>query len=150
MKKNTITKEQLFAEKAKTYVCCFNAQCPQREQCLRWEVGQYAASADRVATCVSPVYEHAADGHCDLFASNLPVTMPVGMKQHFYRQMPGLTERAIKRDLIDATCRATYYKYHSGHRPITPAVQQLIEDTCRRHGWKGPFRYDGETTDYVW
>ena len=40
-------------------------------------------------------HEHA-DETCDLFRDNQPVTMPVGMRQHFYHDMPGYIQVDVK------------------------------------------------------
>ena len=140
--------EQLFREKAKKYLACFNGGCPLREQCLRWTVGQYVDIDVRVVTCVNPRYTLVGEG-CDLFRDNRPITMPVGMTR-FYHDMPGHIERSIKRRLIAHSCRATYYKHHRGDRPITPDYLAVIQRICREEGWQGPLHFDGEVTDYVW
>ncbi|MBQ9187279.1 MAG: hypothetical protein IJ144_05590 [Prevotella sp.] len=143
-------KETLFRQKADGYLCCFRADCPRREHCLRWEVGQYIAPDRHLATCVSPHYQKAADGACDLFRDNQPVAMPVGMKTRFYRDMPYSVQRFIKDSLIAHNCRSTYYQYHNGQRPITPDYLAVIRSVCRQAGWQGPLEFDGETTDYAW
>lgn len=144
-----LEKETLFREKAKKYLVCFNESCSLHAQCLRWEVGKYYDHDIKVVTCVSPVYSKVAEGKCALFCDNTPIRMPIGMK-NFYYNMPAHTATAIKKDLIESSCRATYYNFHSGRRPITPEVQELIERTCRKHGWNEPLQYDGETEDYLW
>ena len=143
-------KEALFREKAKTYFVCFNDFCPRHRQCLRWEVGRYYDPEVHAVKCVSPLYSKATGGECPLFVDNTPRRMPVGMKQHFYYDMPGHIATSVKNSLIAASSRATYYKYHRGDRPITPFVQSQIESACRRFGWNGPFVYDSEIEDYVW
>lgn len=143
-------KVKLFQQKAESYLCCYNSHCPRCGQCLRYEVGQYADPKQRIVTAVNPRYEHGADGTCHLFRDNQPLLMPVGMTQHFYYDMPGRIERAIKRRLIAANCRTTYYKYHRGDRPITPDVLSLITRVCREEGWQGPLQFDGEVEDYLW
>ena len=145
----TPDKATLFREKAATYLCCFCDQCPCHANCLRWEVGQYIDPKLHVATCISPRYSKAQDGSCEYFRDNQPLTMPVGMK-HFYHDMPGHTERAIKNTLIGHSCRATYYKYHRGDRPIHPAMLADIQSVCRMFGWTAPLHFDAEVTDYWW
>ena len=149
-KKMMEDKEILFRQKAMSYLCCFNAQCPRREQCLRWEVGQYVDPEERTCHCVNPRYRLAQQGQCDLFRDNRPVLMHVGMKEHFYRDMPTHVERQIKARLIGGSCRSTYYKYHSGLRPIDPAMLAVIEEACREAGWTAPLRFDSEVEDYDW
>ena len=78
------------------------------------------------------------------------IKMPIGMREHFYYDMPRHTEQAIKQELIDHFGRYNYYRYHSAHRPITPDVLQVIQSVCQRHGWTQPLRFDDEVEDYVW
>lgn len=142
-------KEQMLRKKALSNMVCFMEQCPLHERCLRWQAGAYVPAERRVATCVSPRYEGAATEQCDLYCSDEPVHMPLGMR-HFFDDMPARIAAGIRRSLINHNCRTTFYKYQSGRRPITPDYQRLIEAVCRRHGWNGPFNYDGEYVGYVW
>ena len=143
-------KKTLFQEKAKTYMCCFCDQCPRHNQCLRYEVGQYADPQQHVVTSINPRYQKAADGTCEYFRDNQPVLMPVGMQQRFYFDMPQHTMRQIKNRLIAALGRTVYYQYHGGRRPITPQVHDLIQTTCQQAGWTQPLRFDSETENFVW
>lgn len=145
----TPDKATLFRKKAYTYMCCFCNQCPRHKNCLRWEAGQYIDPKLHVTNCISPLYGKAQDGSCEFFRDNKPLTMPVGMK-NFYCNMPGHIERAIKSTLIDHSCRATYYKYHRGDRPINPKFLADIQNVCRQFGWTEPLHFDGEVTDYWW
>ena len=143
-------KETLFREKSERYLCCFNDSCPRHNQCLRWEVGKYIDPATRTVTCVNPRHQDEKRRPCSLFRNNKPVTLPVGMKTRFYYDMPSHTAKAIKNALISHTCRTTYYKYHNGERPITPALLATIHSVCEQEGWTQPLQFDGEVTDYVW
>lgn len=143
-------KEALFRQKSEKFLCCFNDACPQHAHCLRREVGQYVNPATRIVKCVSPRYQLAVDGNCDMYSDNQPVTMPVGMKTRFYRDMPKRIEQAVKHRLIAHTSRATYYKYHRGDLPITPDYLAVIQQVCHEEGWQGPLEFDSEVTDYVW
>lgn len=142
-------KETLFREKATTYLCCYNNHCPRHAQCLRWEVGTFTDPNQHITTCISPHYAKSLDGSCEHFRDNRPQRMPVGMK-NFYHDMPSSVERAIKNTLISHSCRATYYKYHRGDRPITPKVLADIQSVCQQFGWTQPPKFDTETEDYLW
>ena len=78
------------------------------------------------------------------------IPLPLGMKQHFYHDMPHHVERNIKNALISHYGRTGYYHYHSAHRPISPDVLQVIESVCQRYNWTQPLRFDAEVEDYVW
>lgn len=142
-------KTKLFREKAATYLCCYNEHCPRHAQCLRYEVGKYTDPKQHTTTCVSPYYAKSQDGTCEYFRDYQIRRLPVGMTG-FYHDMPSHTERAIKNELIGKSCRATYYKYHRGERPIPPDVLATIEDVCRNCGWTQPLKFDSEVEDYVW
>ena len=142
-------KEALLIEKARKSVICFNSECPRHEHCLRWQAGRVVTGSQRLAHVVSPHYAPIAQGRCDYYVNDQPLVMPVGMK-HFYDDMPQRIQVRIKKELILYSCRATYYKYHSGLRPIHPAMQQLIERVAREAGWQGPFVYDSEITTFDW
>jgi len=143
------TKKTLFSKKSETYMCCFNSHCPRHADCLRWEVGQYFNPQTYGARCISPVYEKATDGTCEFFRDRQPLQMPLGMTG-FYYDMPAHTARYIKNSLIQKYGRTTYYEYHRGDRPITPAFRQDVETFCQEAGWTQPLKFDGETEDYVW
>ena len=143
--------EQLFRKKAaEGYLVCFNNDCPLHEQCLRCDIGQYAPSGNMIISVVNPHHAHATDGKCTLFTLNQKVKMPVGMKLHFYEDMPARIAKRIKQRLIDRNCRSTYYQYHNGTRPIPSAMLSFIEQVCREEGWQAPLVFDGEVEDYVW
>ncbi len=142
--------QEIFREKAVNYLVCFNNHCPLHGRCLRYDVGQAADPKLLAVSAVHPNYEHAEDGQCDLFRDHTPQRMNVGMKLHFYTNMPAHVAVAIKKRLIARNCRATYYQYHNGRRPITPDYLAFIEQVCREEGWTGPLTFDGETEDYVW
>ena len=144
------TREEKIRERADRYLVCFGDSCPLHEHCLRWEAGQYVTGKSYLITSVNLRYEGCCTEKCELFRDNQPKKMPVGMKKRFYYDMPAHTATSIKKRLIAATCRSTYYSYHSGLRPITPEMQELIERTCREEGWNGPLLYDGEVEDLAW
>lgn len=143
-------KETLFRQKADKYLCCFNSHCPRHDQCLRYETGQYYDPHRHTANTISPLYDKAADGSCEYFCDNQPVTMPVGMKQHFYYDMPSRIERQVKSALISHFGRTLYYSYHGGRRPIPPQVLATIESVCQQAGWTQPLQFDGQEEAYLW
>lgn len=144
-------KEELFREKAAAgYLVCYNDGCPLHERCLRHDVGPYEPSDNIIINVVSPHHAHAADGLCSLYTENKIVRMPIGMRQHFYEDMPIRIAKAIKKRLIDHNCRSTYYQYHNGARPVNPTMFAYIERVCREEGWQGPLVFDGEVEDYDW
>lgn len=140
----------LLQQKAKSYLNCFNDHCPKHDRCLRYLVGSHIDPTLHIASCISPHYHKVADGSCDYFRDNQPLRMFVGLKEHFYYEMPQHTMRSIKNHLIGTLGRTIYYEYHNGKRPITPDILSLIQSTCLHFGWSHPLHFDSETETYVW
>lgn len=143
-------KTALFTEKAKHYFVCFADQCPLHETCLRWEVGQYVDADEVAIMSVNPKNRKIAQGECENYREEQIVRMPLGMRNHFYYDMPHHTELSIKQALIDHYGRYSYYQYHSAKRPITPDVLHVIQSVCHRFGWTQPLQFDSEVVDYLW
>ena len=141
--------EELFREKAQSYYMCFIDECPLREQCLRWLVGQYASTVQYYTMSVNPHHPQVGDDNCVLFQPNKRVKMKRGMT-HFYHDMPGYLEHSIRTALIAAFGRKHYFEMRRGDRLITSQQQQVILNTCHRFGWTAPLVFDGEQEDYVW
>ena len=52
-----MTEQELFKEKALSgYTVCFAEQCPLKEQCLHWKVGQQMPDTRSCYNCVNPRY----------------------------------------------------------------------------------------------
>lgn len=141
--------ESIFSEKAVSYLVCFNTQCGLHEKCLRWMVGQHVPSEPISRLSINPLNSQVVAGSCPVFRDSAPRHMPVGMT-HFYYDMPGRLERAIKGALISRYSRTGYYRYHNGSRPITPEVEEEIRRTCNEHGWTQPLKFDSYVDDYQW
>lgn len=144
-------KEEIFAAKAaQGYLTCNNTQCQLHERCLRYDVSRHLTSKDLIVRMVNPNHKLVAANQCPLFRDNTPQRMVVGMKHHFYLDMPARIATGIKKRLIDHNCRSTYYQYHNGKRPITPQMLAFIKQVCREEGWNQPLVFDGETEGFVW
>ena len=143
-------KEQLLREKADSYLICYNEACDLHEHCLHWLAGPYVDGRTRIVKSVNLNYAPATAGRCDLYCDDRPVMMPVGMKEHFYNDIPQAKARQIKRTLISDLGRTIYYRYHSGLQPIPPAILSHIEEVCRGAGWEEPLHFDSEREELVW
>lgn len=151
MKKNipTVNQEEQLREKAARYLVCFIDHCTHREDCLRWLAGQYVDSRLICCEAVNPRNELVKSGQCPLHRPAVRVLCQRGML-HFYDQMTGRQEHAIRAQLIQLFNRKYYYQMRNGKRLIDPETQQTIERICRQYGYEGPFVYDGEQEEWDW
>ena len=146
-----MTEQEIFRTKAKEgYTVCFAEQCPLREQCLRFLVGQYIPDTKSTYHCVNPRYQDVATERCTLFRNSEKVKFAKGMKNIFNAEMPRKVEPFVLQRLIDLHCHTYYYEYRRGARLIPPAVQEEVRSLFREAGWNEEVHFDGYVEDYDW
>ena len=143
------TREEIFREKAKTYLVCYSVTCPIRNHCLRSILSGYVPKEEKIVTAVNLTNKKVQRQGCPEYRDDQPVRMPVGFI-NLYHEMPSHLERTIKSHLIDTYSRKRYYEYRNGARVITPDVEQHIRDTFLSSGWKEEPRFDGYVEEYLW
>ncbi len=144
-----MNEQELFKNKAESYLVCLADHCPRHEECLRWLVGQYAPSDTSTLTIINPRNPMTRDGSCNMFRQREKVTVYYGMTR-FYEEIPEPKAKAIRHALEQNLNRTAYYKYRRGEKAITPSVLKVIEETARNCGWKGNLTFDREDTGYEW
>ena len=141
--------EQLFAEKARSYVVCYSNSCPLREHCLRSILLGYVPKDQYITTSINLSHPQMQQKDCPRFVSDQPLRMPYGLSL-MYSDMPGRLERAIKNHLISKYSRKRYYEYHNGVRPLTPEVEQYVRQTLKNYGWAQEPQFMGYREEYMW
>ena len=139
----------IFRQQASRYMVCFPDGCSRHEACLHWLVGQYVNEDAVVLQSVNLRNRLVRQDQCPLFRPKVYGKQKRGML-HFYDDMPGRIERAVRLQLIHIFNRKVYYQMRNGQRPISPDEQQQIAAVCQRYGWTGPLSYDSEEEGFVW
>ena len=67
--------EELFKEKARNYLLCYNTSCERREHCLHWLAGPYVPETDKVCTVVNMMNKDVREGNCPFYKSDEKITM---------------------------------------------------------------------------
>ena len=143
--------QEIFKEKAVSgYTVCFAAQCPLKDRCLRWKVGQQMPDTKSSYHCVNPHYQDVATEHCPLFRQSEKVQFAQGMLHIFNADMPRRVEPYVRSHFIASHCKTYYYEYRNGERLISPAIQEEIRDLFREAGWNQEVHFDGYVEDYEW
>ena len=145
----TRTKEEVFRQKAETYLVCQSASCPLRDHCLRSILSGYVAEERVAVTSINLNNPQMQTDSCPQFRDSQPIRLPVGLCR-LYRDMPGRFEVAIKRHLIHIYTRKRYYEYRKGLYPITPDVESTIRQTFQKFGWNEEPQFDGYADEYLW
>ena len=141
--------ENLLREHAPGYIICLSSDCPLRERCLRWQVGQLPDEQPRLLTIVNTLHAENNNSNCAYYRDVKPVRVAIGMV-HFFYDMPHHTELAIKDSIIRHFTRTRFYKMRKGDVPITPDDQTVITSICRKHGWTASPAYDRYEERYLW
>ena len=143
--------QEIFKEKAVScYTVCFAAQCPLKDRCLRWKVGQQMPDTKSSYHCVNPHYQDVATEHCPLFRQSEKVQFAQGMMHIFNANMPRRVEPYVRSNLISSHCKTYYYEYRNGERLISPAIQEEIRELFREAGWNQEVHFDSYVEDYEW
>jgi hypothetical protein len=146
-----MNEKEIFKEKAVSgYTVCFAAQCPLKDRCLRWKVGQQMPDTKSSYHCVNPHYQDVATEHCPLFRQSEKVQFAQGMMHIFNADMPRRVEPYVRSSLIASHCKTYYYEYRNGERLISPAIQEEIRELFREAGWNQEVHFDGYVEDYEW
>ena len=144
-----LTREEIFREKARTYLPCFTEHCPLKEHCLHALLTPYIPQDSFVTNSVNLRHPKIETSECPMYRSDEIRRMPVGLTL-LYHDMPGWQERAIKNRLIQQLTRTGYYRYRNGSRPIPPNVEQLIRQLFKTAGITQEPHFDGYVETYVW
>ena len=143
--------KDIFKEKAENgYIVCFADNCPLKECCLRYLVGQKMPDTTSTYRCVNPRFQDVGTANCTLFSKAEKVKFAKGMMHIFNDDMPKRVEPYVRQNLINSHCRTYYYEFRNGERLIPPAVQEEIRQYFREAGWNGDIQFDGFVEDYEW
>ena len=146
-----MNEKEIFKEKAVSgYTVCFAAQCPLKDRCLRWKVGQQMPDTKSSYHCVNPHYQDVATAHCPLYRQSEKVQFAQGMMHIFNADMPRRVEPYVRSHFIASHCKTYYYEYRNGERLISPAIQEEIRDLFREAGWNQEVHFDSYVEDYEW
>ena len=146
-----MTEQELFAKQAANgYAICCADNCPLKEQCLRWLVGQQMPDTTFFYQCVNPRSRDAGTAQCPHYKSREKVKFARGMMHIFNADMPARVKPFVRRRLIDSHCKTYYYEYRNGTRLMPPAVQDEVRSFFREAGWDEEVRFDGYVEDYEW
>ncbi len=143
--------QEIFKEKAENgYTVCFAVQCPLKDHCLHYLVGQQMPGTRSSYHCVNPNYQGVATTQCPLFRDSAKVRFAKGMLHIFNDNMPSRVKPFVRRRLSASHCRTYYFEYRNGTRLIPPAVQEEIRSLFREAGWKEEVCFDSYIEDYDW
>ena len=129
-----------FSQVPRSWALCYVAECPRKEECLRYQACLKAPPLKYLHKCVMP--NILQKNECHMFRPIRKLKVALGFRNIFI----DVKARDITKMRTELTAflgsPATYFRYRNGTRPLTPMQQQWIEDMFRRYGYNGDVVYD--------
>lgn len=125
---------------------CFHAQCPMKDQCLRYQTAQALPESYEMGEAVFP--GALKNGRCRFFRKDEKVVMATGFLIAGNSQMSERF-RAMRHSLTHYLGgNGTYYLYRNGKKWLTPQQQADIRALFRRAGYKEEVVFGETRIDY--
>ena len=138
--------EQKFKQIPSGWRYCFHAQCPMKDQCLRYQTAQALPENYEMGEAVFP--GALKNGRCRFFRKDEKVVMATGFLIAGNSQMSERF-RAMRLSLTRYLGgNGTYYLYRNGKKWLTPQQQADIRALFRRAGYKEEVVFGKTRVDY--
>ena len=125
---------------------CFNAQCPMKDQCLRFQTALALPESFEMGEAVFP--GALKNGKCRFFRKDEKVLMATGFLIKDNTQMSEQF-RAMRLPLTRYLGgNGTYYLYRNGKKWLTPQQQAYIRALFRRAVYKEEVVFGETRVDY--
>ena len=125
---------------------CFHAQCPMKDQCLRYQTAQALPESYEMGEAVFP--GALKNGRCRFFRKDEKVVLATGFLIAGNSQMSERF-RAMRLSLTRYLGgNGTYYLYRNGKKWLTPQQQADIRALFRRAGYKEEVVFGKTRVDY--
>ena len=125
---------------------CFHAQCPMKDQCLRYQTAQALPESYEMGEAVFP--GALKNGRCRFFRKDEKVVLATGFLIAGNSQM-NERFRAMRHSLTHYLGgNGTYYLYRNGKKWLTPRQQADIRALFRHAGYKEEVVFGETRIDY--
>ena len=122
-----------LSEMPRSWQVCFNHECPQCADCLRFYAGRQVSEQREWGPAIYP--SALKDGRCDYFTSVTPVLSATGFT-HLFDKVNALHVAAMRRELKEYLGgNGTYYLYRNGRKFLSPQQMEWIDDLFKRYGY---------------
>ena len=115
------------------YAVCFNSQCPNHLQCVRYDAGQAVTSRAIYGPCI---YPNALEGdQCPMFRQLRRIRSAWGFRPLF-ADVQQKDYDDLRFEVIHYfRSESDFWRYNRGYYKLTPEQQQDILDIFRRRGY---------------
>lgn len=135
-----------FKMRGRGHLFCFNAECPQRNDCVRYTAGQNVPDTRETGTAVLPAACRGKE--CRFFKPLQMAEYAYGF-EHIYDNVTHKDYTLIRKQLTGYLGnRGRYYHYKHGKIGLSPEQQRYIRDVFGRYGYSSEVVFDKYVTQY--
>lgn len=135
-----------FESVPKNYIVCFAAECPLREQCMRYQAGLVLPAGMEKGYSIFPTA--CRNGQCRHFAQVREVQAARGFTTIFDRVRRNDFQPMTSELMGYLGTGGTYYRYRNGERLLMPEQQEWIRQLFSRYGYDEEVTFDSILTTY--
>ena len=119
---------------------CFNKDCPHKDTCMRYFVGQHLPDDKNIGLAVFP--NALQNGRCEFYVEKKVIRAAWGF-HNLFLNVKHVDDTPIRREIQQYLgSRPTYYRYMNGQLTLTPEQQADIIDIFRSYGYTEQLRFD--------
>ena len=138
-----------YSSMPRSYVVCWNRQCPRRQECLRQLAAEHLPEDKKTVMSVNLRSVTVTERGCPQMRLVNFVRNTYGMR-HIYDDVRVADREPLYRAIWMRLGNTMYYRYRNGKRAITPEVQAVVESAFHQFGYTAPIRYDRYADELSW
>jgi hypothetical protein len=137
-----------YKEVPSGFLHCFNSECEQSNECLRYQVGLHTTKEVNSFSVVNPKYV-AVRKECPYFFADQLTRYALGIS-HLFDNIPYSKAVVIKKNLIKHFGERNFYRFRSKEWIIDPKAQEYIRKTFMDEGIEEELMFDEYVEHYEW
>lgn len=142
-----MTKEINFNDVPHGWALCFRNDCKNKNDCLRYQIGQVAPPHLTTAPCVLP--QAYSSGECTEKRDVRKERLAWGFS-HLFDKVRHNDYLAIRREMeTHFGSRHIYYNYHRGFKKLHEDEQEWISSLLSNYGYREPAVFDHYEETYI-
>lgn len=136
-----------FKQVPKQWAICYVAECPRKDECMRYQVCLRAPQGRVYHKCILPTV--LAQGECPQFHPIEKVRAAVGFRNIFNHVLAKDVAEMRAEIAAYLGSRATFFRYQRGDILLMPWQQQWIQKLFHRYGYTDEICFDGYKEVYL-